>query len=267
MEKVSCGLPATMTLLASLTAHRANNENNELLVNTILVDLSDLLSIFGEMEKFRSYLYYDERVETLSVSSLLALYLLGINNGSMRESEVMQLLEEYEFEGGNISLELEDLILSSWKKESTYWNINELSYGTFAFLRLFLLSNSARSDAQKIAKVLKMINEAESPPPGKEERIEDFDLPEESKEIDIGSIYQTMLKNELSELFSLDELKILAFELKIDPDSVSSAQQKDSYAMDLVLYLRRRGRINELLEPLKKLRPKHRWSWEKGSAR
>lgn len=164
MTKVACGLPSTMTLLAALSARRANNERDDLLSGSALrVDLSDLYGVFGESSKFRLVLYYDDRIQTLSVPSLFALYLLGINGGGMTEGEIYEHLELYGFAKDDISTELEGLIFVEKKEETIFWNINELSYATFAFLRLYFRSKLSDSDAEGINRVLNLLSEVEPP--------------------------------------------------------------------------------------------------------
>jgi energy-coupling factor transporter ATP-binding protein EcfA2 len=167
MTRVSCGLPVTMTLLAACTAHRANGDRDEINPSRpITVMLNDLHGVFGEGEKFRNALIHDEKIESLSVSALLALYLLGIHEGRMEENEVYRNLQLHKFPKDDVARELEGLISVERKNESIFWNIMELSYGTFAFLRLYhLWKQMTASDAKEIGAALNALNDATIPDP------------------------------------------------------------------------------------------------------
>jgi hypothetical protein len=163
MIKVSCGLPATMTLLAALSSQQANNGNDNIKEGTVLrVGLSCLDGLLGEGQRFSDTLYdFDrDKIRNLSVSALFALYLLGINKGSLSEKNICQYLEQNGFAFSGILDELEGLIFVEKRQEIVYWTINELSNGTFSFLRLYYRSKLHVDDADKIATALKQIHRA-----------------------------------------------------------------------------------------------------------
>lgn len=163
MVKIACGLPATLTLLAALSSRRANNEQDTIPhETTFAVELSDLHGVFGESQKFREILYRDDRIDALNSSALFALYFLGSNNGKMSEREIYELLDTYGFVSDQNFEELQDLISITTEEEVVYWNINELSYGTFAFLRLYHRSKLNVPDAQQINQALNS-NQNENP--------------------------------------------------------------------------------------------------------
>jgi tetratricopeptide (TPR) repeat protein len=69
----------------------------------------------------------------------------------------------------------------------------------------------------------------------------------------------TLLREKLVEAFNLDELRTLAQDLKVDYEQLPG-QTKGAVARELVNYLQRRGRLNDLLERCHQLRPQIAWS-------
>lgn len=163
MTTVACGLPSTMTLLANLCALRANNNQDRIARETNLrVDLSDRVGVFGEGRKFHQVLYHDGRINNLSVPALLVLYLLGFREGSMPEEQVYRELESYRYSKDDVYDELEGLIFRMDNGEYASWNIMELSFGTFAYLRLYHRTNLVVEDAERIARILKTVQVQDS---------------------------------------------------------------------------------------------------------
>lgn len=66
------------------------------------------------------------------------------------------------------------------------------------------------------------------------------------------------LHRNLALLFGLEELKTLCFDLGMDYENFPAL--KDSFTRELVIYCKRNGRLNELIEQCKKLRPLNEWA-------
>lgn len=161
MINVSCGLPATMTLIASLATRRANNERDAMVSDSVLeVKLTDLYGIFGENSKFREILFYEQSIEALNVPALFVLYILGMNGGNLTVQELDGQLRICGFPDEFVGSEIESLVYIENKEELTSWSLKELSFGTFAFLRLYYRSKLNVQDAEKIVKAIDLLNRA-----------------------------------------------------------------------------------------------------------
>jgi hypothetical protein len=158
MGRVSCGLPSTMTLLAHIIARHANNDQDTIQQEKLKVELSDLYGVFGESRRFEQVLYRNEKLNAISTPTHIALYIIGIHGGRLSETSLNKLLEDYGFGNPNVLNELYDLVTLSQSGEEVYFNINELSYGTFAFLHLYHRTKLAVSDAQSISQALSHLN-------------------------------------------------------------------------------------------------------------
>jgi hypothetical protein len=79
----------------------------------------------------------------------------------MLENQVFEHTERCGFPSDGVSGELENLIVKYQLNEEMYWNIRELSYGTFAFLRLYHRSRQGTEDAVQIAQALDHLVETE----------------------------------------------------------------------------------------------------------
>mgnify|MGYP006921589069 CR=1 FL=1 len=66
------------------------------------------------------------------------------------------------------------------------------------------------------------------------------------------------LRRNLALLFNLGELKTICFDLGIDYENFHPL--KDEFTRELVIYCKKRGRINELIQLCKELRPLNEWS-------
>jgi hypothetical protein len=66
------------------------------------------------------------------------------------------------------------------------------------------------------------------------------------------------LRQKLADHFSQDELRILCFDLDVDYEELKG-EGKTNKAMELVAYLKRRGRIGELVTTCSELRPNVTW--------
>jgi hypothetical protein len=74
-------------------------------------------------------------------------------------------------------------------------------------------------------------------------------LEQDTTESDNGStapVYLISLLSNLTESFSKSELQTLAFELRVDYENLPEA--KDDFARELIVYLQRRKRLQELIE-------------------
>ena len=158
MVKVACGLPSTMTLLAHIISRHANNDQNVIQQENIKIDSSDLRGVFGESKKFEQVLYNNQQINTLSTPALLSLYALGIHGGRLPVSNLHKLLEACEIDSTNALSEIADLTTTVQNHEEPILNINELSYGTFAFLRLHHRTKLNVPNAQQIIQALYYLN-------------------------------------------------------------------------------------------------------------
>jgi hypothetical protein len=77
--------------------------------------------------------------------------------------------------------------------------------------------------------------------------------PPPQTEYDRRRLLESMIHSE----FSLDEMKTMAFELGIDPDSLPA--RPSYFAPELIKYMERLGRLPRLLEVLQQLRPNVDW--------
>lgn len=156
MTKISCGLPAAMTLLASLTAKKANQEKDMLSTLKLTVHPDTLQSVFGESSKFKDVLlpHYNERIEHLTTPSLLVLFYVGIHLGTIKEEAVLSWLESIGYATFDIFSIQGDFIFVEWRGGVKYLTLYELSYGTFAFLNLYFRALINIPEAKTIKNVI-----------------------------------------------------------------------------------------------------------------
>jgi len=72
------------------------------------------------------------------------------------------------------------------------------------------------------------------------------------------SIVRSRLRRYLRDLFDESELRDLCFDLEIDFDGLQGEGKGDK-VRELLAYVERRGRTNELLELCRRLRPNVSW--------
>ncbi|MFN8440105.1 MAG: CHAT domain-containing protein [Caldilineaceae bacterium] len=245
MAKIACGLPATMTLVAALSSRHANTGRDEIARGSKLrVELSDLHGILGESHRFKNVLLFDDRIETLSVSALFALYILGMNGGVIRESEIYQLIQRCGFIHDDISQELESLISVNRREEETWWSIKELSYGTFAFLRLYHRSKLNVPDAEQISKALVLLIEEEIPnQPG----IQEWGIDPQSEEVFQGGTRRISILFLAADPTDASRLR-LGKEFREIDEQLTLAKKRDNFKLELPqLSLRSRDIARTLL--------------------
>lgn len=74
-----------------------------------------------------------------------------------------------------------------------------------------------------------------------------------SAELDLSA-----LRVKMSEYFSLSDLQTICFDMGIDYDDIRGGS-KSVFIRELIIYVQQRGQLNELIEELRKARPKVTW--------
>ena len=69
---------------------------------------------------------------------------------------------------------------------------------------------------------------------------------------------RAQLANKIIDAFNISELKQLCFELGIDYQRLEG-NEKGAKVVALILYVERRGRVDDLLQACRRLRPGHAW--------
>ena len=75
---------------------------------------------------------------------------------------------------------------------------------------------------------------------------------------DDDRVDRAVLQQKLAEMFSLDELQQICFDVGVDYEDLGS-EGKSAKAVKLILFCQRRGRVAELIEACRKLRPEVAW--------
>ncbi len=79
-----------------------------------------------------------------------------------------------------------------------------------------------------------------------------------------NAVFMTMLRNQMQEHFNLNELKILCFDLRIDMESLSG-NNLQQLVIEIIQYMLRRDRLDQLVQQLKSERPTIDWELLKAS--
>lgn len=77
-------------------------------------------------------------------------------------------------------------------------------------------------------------------------------------EEDLDSLDLAVLRDKMNKYFSLSELHNICFDMGIDYEDLA-ASSKMAFTRELIVYTQRRGQLNDLIEELRKARPKVAW--------